>query len=126
MKIIPVINKMIEKGVSKIPTQVKGDVSESIAAIFLLFKGYTPLNYANERGVAQVDLFMEKKDTIVLVEVKFRKTLEKAHQAIHPLQRKALHSQAQLMQTTFPNKTIRIDAVFVFMHAPFIQHEENI
>lgn len=126
MKVYSVINKFIENILSRIPNHTKGMLSERVAMVVLMLKGYKPLSINNREGYAEVDLIMHNQDTIVLVEVKYRKTEEDSLQAINPSQEARLKAQAILMQRQYPSKNVRIDGFFFFSNRPFFKHLENI
>ena len=66
------------------------------------------------------------KRTLVLVEVKYRQSLEKSHLALHPKQRKRLLRQGQqLAETNKYFDDARLDVMLFFKHRPFIQHIQN-
>ena len=126
MRAHAVINKVIKKAVGQVPTHLKGRFAEKFALAILMLKGYTPLSVNDRSGIAEVDLLLSKGDVIVLVEVKYRGTIEEGHYAIHPSQRARLEMQAALIQRQYPNKFVRIDGFFVYPHTPYVEHVENL
>lgn len=110
----------------KISKRLTGSVGEKIALIYLWRKGYRPLDQ-NIRGPrAEVDLLCIKGDTLVLVEVKVRRSQLAAHSAIHHTQLGRLQQQAQAWEGRFGAKTTRLDAVLVYPTWPFIEHIRNV
>lgn len=103
----------------------KGKLAESFARLYLLAKGYTAVP-RRSRQIAQTDLLLRRGTTLVLVEVKYRTTELAAQHAISPNQIKRLTNQSRLLARHFPTYSIRLDAVTVFPHWPFIRHVENI
>ena len=71
-----------------------GKMAEYIALIYLLFKGYWPIakNYVTGRGThaGEVDLIMRKGKMLVFVEVKERRSMEKAAYAISEKQKERI------------------------------------
>lgn len=105
--------------------QFKGTFSEFCAIFYLLLKGYRPIHHSYKGPFAEVDIVAIKHETLCLIEVKYRKTKEKAHTAIHPTQRERLQRQAQDLSGKYGLLHTRLDAVLFFSHWPFIEHVEN-
>lgn len=126
MKVLSVINKFVESLICSIPSHVKGMLAERIALIFMLAKGYKPISLNDKRGFAEIDIVLEKDNVVILVEVKYRRSIEESLTAIRKTQKLRLQTQAMLMQREFPYKSIRVDGFFLAINWPFIQHIENI
>lgn len=101
--------------------------AETLAALFLMAKGYriTARRYRCAQG--EIDLIATRKSEIVFVEVKRRASLAEAAHAIEPRQRVRIHKAAQsyLTQVGAPaNVRARFDAILV---APWcrIEHRPN-
>ena len=105
--------------------QFKGTVSEFCAIFYLLAKGYRPIHHSYKGHFAEVDIVAIKGEVLCLVEVKYRKTKEKAHIAIHPTQRERLQRQAQHLSDKYLLPHTRLDTILLFGHWPFIEHVEN-
>ena len=64
----------------------KGHFAEKIACLFLMLKGWWPvkMNFVVGRGTGagEVDLIMTRGRTLIFVEIKYRKTLIQAMEAI--------------------------------------------
>lgn len=105
--------------------QFKGTLSENIAILYLMIKGYRPTHHSYKGKLAEVDVVAIKKQTLCLIEVKYRKTRHKAHLAIHPSQRQRLHRQALALSGKYGLPHTRLDAILFFSHWPFIEHVEN-
>ncbi len=98
---------------------------EQFALLALLFKGYRPLARNWRGSSAEVDILVWKKNTLVLVEVKFRREQLLAHNALRPDQAQRLKHQAQRLRSRYPELTIRGDLLLVYPHFPFIEHHQN-
>ena len=105
--------------------QFKGTITENIAILYLLLKGYRPIEHSYKGGFAEVDIVAVKGQTLCLIEVKYRKKKEQAHTAIHPAQKERLQKQAQPLSAKYGLPHTRLDAVLFFGHWPFIEHVQN-
>lgn len=111
----------------KMPTakKIKGNIAESVAILYLLLAGYTPLKRNAQNPIGEVDVLAKKGDALCLVEVKFRQTKTAAFQAIHPMQRERLLKQASFYQRRYKTKEVRVDAVLIYKEWPFFAHLKN-
>lgn len=66
-------------GVMKLTSHKKGVVSESLAAMYLMGKGYKILETRYKCRYGEIDMLAMKKDVLVAVEVKYRQTNSDAH-----------------------------------------------
>ena len=77
-----------------------GRGAEFLALVFLLFKGYRKIksNYITGRGTSagEVDLIMQKKHTLIFVEVKKRRTINDAAYAIGVEQQQRIRRAAEV------------------------------
>jgi len=69
---------------------LKGQWSEAIAAFYLKLKGYEILEKRFKTPVGEIDLLARKAKTLVAIEVKSRKSLEEALQALTPFQKRRI------------------------------------
>ena len=109
-----------------------GQQGETLAADFLVAKGYKLLRANMTFAVGEVDLLLQDGETIVLVEVK---TLRIARH-FNPLEKidwakqKKLNLLAQFVAARYPDRNVRVDAVTVYWLStakqPMINHIENI
>lgn len=92
-----------------------GRRAESIAAIFLQFKGYHLIARRARTAVGEIDLVMRKNDTLVFVEVKARATLDSGIFALHPAARRRIEAASRVLAPRYAGRctTTRIDAVLV-------------
>ena len=108
-----------------------GKMAEYIALVYLLFKGYWPVakNYVTGRGThaGEVDLIMRKGKMLVFVEVKERRSMEKAAYAISEQQKQRIIRGAEVFlakHKKYDAYDIRFDAILV--EYPFkIKHLPN-
>jgi putative endonuclease len=102
-----------------------GKLGENLAMLALYLKGYQLLSYDQKGRYAQVDVLAKKRQILCVVEVKVRQTKGKAHLALHPAQRERLQHQAQDWSSRYKCEAVRLDAVLIFPHWPFIEHVKN-
>lgn len=109
-----------------ISNKIKGKIAEYLALLMLLLHGYHPVA-VNLRGRhAEVDILAWKRDTLCLIEVKFRRGELDALTAIAPQQKQRLLRQANALSQKHKQCHVRIDGVFLSKQAPYIQIIENI
>ena len=98
----------------------KGHFAEKIACLFLMLKGWWPIkmNFVVGRGTGagEVDLIMARGKTLIFVEIKYRKTLIQAMEAI------SIQNQIRVAKTSavflqkypkYQNYRVRYDAVLM-------------
>jgi putative endonuclease len=90
--------------------------AESIALIYLMLKGYRPRarRYGGKGG--EIDLIMQRANTIVFVEVKARAQLDTAMVAITGHKKSLMSRTARRWQSENMNRldqTLRVDAVYI-------------
>ena len=92
-----------------------GRHAESIAALFLMAKGYAILARRARTKVGEIDIIARKGDTLIFVEVKARTTLDSAVFALHPAARQRIVAASRVLAPRFAGgcTTTRIDAVLV-------------
>ena len=108
-----------------------GKIAEYIAFFYLLFHGYWPVskNYVTGKGThaGEVDLIFRKRRTLVFVEVKERRSFEKAAYAISEKQKQRIVRGAEAFLSKhkqYDTYDIRFDAILV--EYPFkIRHLRN-
>ena len=109
----------------------KGKWAELLAGIYLRCHGYRPVckNFKTGRGTTagEIDLIMQKKHTLVFVEVKQRESLDAAAYAISARQRqRILNGARSFLQKNeqYRRFDVRFDCVLV--NFPFrIKHLVN-
>lgn len=69
---------------------LKGRWSETISAFYLQLQGYKILERRYKTPLGEIDLLVQKNETIIAVEVKNRRSLEKAALSITPTQQKRI------------------------------------
>jgi putative endonuclease len=103
---------------------IKGRVSEIIACIILVIKGYKIIAtnhklYKKGTGVGEVDIICRKAKTIVFVEVKYRRNEEESSLAISKNQQARINNAVNAFisrHSKYTNYDIRIDAI---LFAPY-------
>lgn len=107
---------------------LKGRIVEQLAIVYLLCRGFTPLQHNLRTGVAEVDILARKGHQLHIVEVKFRKQMAAAHLAIKPQQKQRLLRAGKLFEGYRVKNIdgIQIDALFVSLNPPFFQYLPNI
>ena len=103
-------------------TSVKGRFFEAMARLYLRTKGYQILAKNTRTAGVEADILALHQKTLVVVEVKYRKSKAQAHTAIHPKQKERLLRHAQQLASRYPQvEGVRLDAVLFFPHAPFVE-----
>lgn len=100
-----------------------GHLAEKMARTFLMLKGYQLIaqNVKGGRGTgaSEIDLIMQKNDTLIFIEVKKRKSTDDGAYAITPAMQKRIAYAAEIFlgqHPEFQNMNCRFDAVLI---APF-------
>ncbi|MFP4313873.1 MAG: YraN family protein [Alphaproteobacteria bacterium] len=78
----------------RVQANKKGSWAENFAALYFLSKGYKILKRRYKTKGGEIDLVLHKKDMLVFVEVKARKTIEEALHAIHAKNRARIEAAA--------------------------------
>ncbi len=108
-----------------------GHFAEWLALMYLRAKGYRKIavNFVTGRGsvAGEVDLILCRNQTLVFAEVKSRRSLDEAAEAILPRQKERIRrgAEAFLQQNpSFKSYDIRFDAILIAL--PWrLQHLEN-
>ncbi len=90
--------------------------AETLAALFLRFKGYRILARRYASPVGEIDIVARKGKALVFVEVKARADLDIAHESIRPTQRARIVRGAEAYLSRNPryvNHDLRFDAVLI-------------
>jgi len=106
----------------------RGFIAEKIAEFLLRLKGYRIVEKRYKKPVGEIDLIVFRKNTIVAVEVKMRKNLDKALHAVGHIQQRRIRRAMELFLANNPQYTncdVRLDLVLVtsFVRKPV--HMEN-
>ena len=93
----------------------RGRRAESIAAIWLIAKGYRLIGRRVRTPVGEIDLVMRRRDVLVFVEVKARATLDSGLLALHPRQQARCEAAARWLAARhgWPGAVVRHDAVVI-------------
>ena len=109
----------------------KGHAAEWLALMYLRLKGYRRIavNYVTGRGsgAGEVDLILCRGQTIIFAEVKIRRSLDEAAEAILPRQQERVRrgAEAFLQQNPqYQGYDIRFDAVLIERPCR-VRHLEN-
>lgn len=105
----------------------KGLLAEKRALIYFRIKGYRVLAERYKTPLGEVDLILSRGEVIVFVEVKQRRTVEAAAEAIHARNQARVRQAAELYLQEHPEYTgrdIRFDAL-VMGRSGWPQHLEN-
>lgn len=105
----------------------KGLIAEAFAKNYFYMKGYSVLAERFKTPQGEIDLILKKKNTIVFVEVKLRKTIDDAAEAIHSRNQQRVRTAAELYLQRNPKYNgceLRFDALVL---APYTwpRHIEN-
>ena len=91
-------------------------LAEGLAALFFFFKGYKVLHKRYKTNVGEIDLIVQKGDTIIFAEVKSRGDMDTAAYSITPKQKTRIINAAKAWQAKNPKKAnnpMRFDAVLM-------------
>lgn len=96
----------------------RGRVAETIAALFLMCKGYRILGQRLRTPFGEVDLAAWKSGVLVIIEVKARKTFDAGLEAVGPWQQERIARAAQVLAGRWRLNAapIRFDVVVVGSH----------
>ena len=92
--------------------RLSGRRGEIIAAVWLMAKGYRILGFRLGSKQGEIDLLALRRGVLAVVEVKRRRTLEAALEAVHPGQRERLRRAAAQIASRRPalrHAAIRLD-----------------
>ena len=92
--------------------RLAGRRQEIVAALLLMLKGYRILGFRLKTPEGEIDLLAQRGDTLAVVEVKSRTTLQAALEAVGPTQRQRLKRAARALaarRSKQPN--VRLDLV---------------
>ncbi len=92
-----------------------GRRAESIAAFWLMAKGYRLLARRVQTPGGEIDLVMRRNDNLVFVEVKARATLDSGLAALHPAAQRRCQAAARWLAPRFgwSGASLRHDAVLI-------------
>ena len=94
--------------------RASGRRSEVLAALVLMAKGYRILGFRLKAPQAEIDLLAWRKDVVVVVEVKRRRTLEEALCAVNYDQRERLRRAGLMLAARRPQlaaAAVRLDLI---------------
>jgi putative endonuclease len=98
--------------------------AESRAVVYLLLKGYRILARRFKTPVGEIDIVARRRGTLVFVEVKARRNLDDAAEALTARQQARIIDAAQYWLAAHPDAVeapIRFDAILV-AHGKFPRH----
>jgi len=106
----------------------RGIVAEKVAEFLLRLKGYRIIVRRYRKPVGEIDLIVLRNNTIVAVEVKLRKDLDKALHAVGHIQQRRIRRALEVFLASNPQYSecdVRLDLVLVtsFLQKPL--HMEN-
>lgn len=91
-----------------------GRRSEFLCALWLMAKGYRLLGFRLRTSQAEIDLLALKNGVVAVVEVKRRRTLGEAIEAVSYAQRRRLEAAARAIGARRPDladKSVRLDLI---------------
>lgn len=105
----------------------KGNLCEFFALIILLAKFYRPLQQNINTPYGETDIIAQKQKTVHVIEVKYRKSRDKSHFAIHPNQRDRLINQSRyhLKKEKWADN-VSLDVILFYPKWPFFDHIKNV
>lgn len=99
----------------RIERERKGRQAETLAALYLMSKGYKILERRYKTRFGEIDIIAKHGDTLAIVEVKARKTRAIAEDSIPPKARRRIEAAALHYVAKTPEVRalgVRFDAVF--------------
>ena len=94
----------------------RGISAESLAAAWLIGKGYRIMSRRFRSGAGEIDIVAGRRHTIIFVEVKARTSLDDAAESVTPRQRARIAAAAEIWLAQHPNVTfrdLRFDAILI-------------
>lgn len=94
----------------------RGISAESLAAAWLIGKGYRILARRFRSGAGEIDIVAGRRHTIIFVEVKARGSLDEAAESVTPRQRARIATAAEIWLAQNPQVTfrdLRFDAILI-------------
>ena len=94
----------------------RGISAESLAAAWLIGKGYRILARRFRSGAGEIDIVAGRRHTIIFVEVKARASLDEAAESVTPRQRGRIAAAAEIWLAQNPQVTfrdLRFDAILI-------------
>jgi putative endonuclease len=94
----------------------RGISAESLAAAWLIGKGYRILARRFRSAAGEIDIVAGRRHTIIFVEVKARATLDDAAWSVTPRQRSRIAAAAEIWLANNPKvqfKDLRFDAILI-------------
>jgi putative endonuclease len=105
----------------------RGALSECVAALWLILKGYRIIERGNRNRFGEIDLIAIKGRRMAFVEVKFRRTIEAATAAISGVQQERIGAAAENWVWRHPRYhdcEIGLDAILI-VPGCLPRHAEN-
>ncbi|RDV04080.1 YraN family protein [Undibacter mobilis] len=94
----------------------RGISAESLAAAWLIGKGYRILSRRFRSGAGEIDIVAGRRHTVIFVEVKARASLDEAAESVTPRQRARIAAAAEIWLAQNPQvvfKDLRFDAILI-------------
>ncbi len=107
----------------------RGILAEYIAAFYLVFKGYHIIRMRYKAPVGEIDIIARRRNTLVFVEVKYRRSLEDAISAVgarsqRRIEKSALHFIS--FNKRYQTYDMRFDVIGIEGLWPFsLKHLDN-
>lgn len=106
----------------------RGHSAEHLAAVALLLKGYRIIGRRYRTKLGEIDLIARRGDTVLIVEVKVRATLEQAMDSVNVLTKRRIEAAADHWLSRQPNNaklSLRFDLVAILpwrwpVHVPAV------
>ena len=102
---------------SKIFAERAGRLSETVAVIFLRLKGYRILKRRYKTHVGEIDIIASRWKTLVILEIKYRKTRSDAAESVTFKQRQRIErATTQFLQEGHRYTQIRFDVILISLY----------
>ena len=96
--------------------QRRGRFAEYLSALFLIFKGYRVISMRYKTKLGEIDIVARRGNLVAMVEVKARKTVDKAVDSVTRESQKRINNAADLWlarQKDYGRLSIRFDIIAV-------------
>jgi len=115
------------KAETRIKAHRRGHMAESVAAVFLMLKGYRILSRRYKTPVGEIDIIARRGNVVVFIEVKTRKAIDTALESVTVKMKRRIERAAEYYLSVHSqqmNKEMRFDVIAISLPF-FIRHLDN-
>jgi len=113
--------------VKRVKAHRRGHMAESVAAVFLMLKGYRILSRRYKTPVGEIDIIARRGNAVVFVEVKTRKAIDTALESVTVKMKRRIERAGEYYLSTHPaevGRDLRFDVIAISLPF-FIRHLDN-